>query len=141
MVVLLFCLLSTTGAMAGENGAFALESSSVANDAKDVSCQPLIALTFNKNVVNLKITEQNKTCFTLLDKEDKAIEIEVIMADDQVEPEKKRIISVKPVAPLQPQTAYRLLISKKLTSKSGDTLPEDISIAFTTGDKDADQKE
>jgi len=135
--VLLICMLFTANAIAADKkSSFALVSSSVEDGAEDVSCQPVVELTFNKNVINMSVAEQNMTCFTLLDAEENPVEIELIMADDQIEPEKKRIISVSPVAPLNPHASYTLLISEKLTAKNGNSLDEDISIAFTTGDAD-----
>lgn len=141
MLLGVICLLASTGAWAAQGG-FAFVSSSVEHDAEGVSRQPVIELTFNKNVVNMKVAEQNATCFTLMDAEENAVEIEVVMADDQIEPEKKRIIVVEPAAPLAPNASYALIISEALTAKNGETLGEDVSLTFTTGDeeiKDADE--
>ncbi len=133
--VFLTCLLFTTAAVAA--GEFlTLVSSSVENDAEDISCQPVIEFTFSNNVVNMKVSEQNMTCFTLLDAENNKVEIDVIMADDQIEPEKKRIISVTPVSALKPQTSYSLLIAETLAAKNGNTLEKGIGITFTTGNGD-----
>jgi hypothetical protein len=53
-VLLTYMLFTAHAISVDKKSSFALMSSSVENGAEDVSCQPVIELTFNKNVVKVK---------------------------------------------------------------------------------------
>lgn len=54
------------------------------------------------------------------------------MADDQIEPGKKREIILDPEQDLQPGTTYEVKIAPQLQSKSGATLGSQVTVTFTT---------
>ena len=54
------------------------------------------------------------------------------MADDQINPDLKRIITVVPQNDLEEGKTYELIISGKLTAKNGNKIGEDTVITFTT---------
>ena len=120
------------GSGGGSTVPLGLASSTPANGQTGVELQPLIKLTFNKNVINLAIRDANKNCFTLATSAGSQVPIEVIMADDQLYPEEKRNISVKPLQALQPGTAYTLKISPELTAKNGTSLGHVVTLNFVT---------
>ncbi|MCK5250320.1 MAG: hypothetical protein KAJ98_10180 [Spirochaetaceae bacterium] len=89
-----------------------------------------ITLTFSKNIVNFAVAEENTRCFHLESAFGDTVGVEILMADDQLEPELKRIVNVLPAEPLAAGTEYVLIISGTLRSKSGQTLGEDVFIRF-----------
>lgn len=122
---------SGDGSGGGSDDPLALSSSSLADGAKDVACDAAITLTFNKNVVNLAVKDSNLKCFSLSDAKG-AVPVSVLMGDDQVDPNVKRIVTVRPKSALTPGTPYTLTISGSLTAKSGAALGSDIRLTFTT---------
>ena len=120
------------GTGGGKDKPLALESSSVANGSQNVSLTPRIVLNFNKNVVHFTVKENNMKCFSMTDANGKNIPVNVEMGDDQVDPSIKRIVTIVPVSPLEPETTYLLKIGRDITSKSGVTLGKDSYISFTT---------
>jgi len=123
-----------TGSGSGGNSSDPLElvSSTVSDRQNDVGLTPVITMVFSKNVTDLSVKEANLACFKLEKKAGGEIGYEVLMADSQVEPDKKNDVVVKPSAELEAGTEYIMTISKNLTSKSGASLAEDIVISFTT---------
>ena len=109
-----------------------LAASSVVNGQSGVSITEAITLTFSKNVINASVAETNKAHFALADANGNTVPIEVVMADDQLEPVKKREVVIKPLQALQAGAQYTLTISKGVQSKSGDTTQDDIAITFRT---------
>jgi hypothetical protein len=120
------------GTSGGSRQPLALESSSVADGAADVTITAEIKLTFSKNVVNMTVKDSNLKCFSLTGPNGAAVPIDVLVGDDQVDPNVKQIITVRPKSPLSPGTPYTLAISKNLTSKSGETLAADVTLRFST---------
>lgn len=120
------------GSGGGKDEPLALLSSVPANGASEVAVDTVIILGFSKNVINMSVADANRNCFVLLDASGSKIPLNVIIADDQIEPEKKRIISVKPQNKLQPGTNYTLVIYATLQSKSGVSLGKDVKIRFKT---------
>ena len=141
LTVLVLLFLSTFTAFAeggngdgtggGKNKPLELASSSIANGEENVSRNPEIVLTFNKNVVNFTVKDNNKKCFSMTDEDGNSVPINVIMGDDQVDPDIKRIITITPQSPLTPGTTYLLKIGGGITSKSGVQIGRDSYIAFT----------
>ncbi len=140
ILVILGCLLFNLLALAGEGDGsgggqgvpLGLESSSPADGQPGVTLQPEIKLTFNKNVINLAIREANKGCFSLAVKNGSSVPIEVIMADDQIHPEEKRNVSLKPLQALKPGTGYVVRISPQLQAKNGTRLGHEVTVNFVT---------
>jgi Bacterial Ig-like domain len=120
------------GTGGGKGEPLGLVSSSPYNGQKDVPINVLVTMTFTKNVVNMTVSENNLKCFTLYAADGSMVPIDVIMADDQIEPEKKNDVSLKPLKDLKHDTAYTVIVSSALKSKSGVTLADDLKVAFTT---------
>jgi hypothetical protein len=116
----------------GGNKPFSLSTSNPTDGQKRVSIDRDINLTFSKNVVNILVKENNGKCFKLMDEDGHAVPIEVIMADDQIEREKRNDIILSTKEALGYGKKYTVVVSKDLMSKSGVTLESDIEISFTT---------
>lgn len=125
------------GTGGGQGEPLRLDSSSPYNGQSGVPTDVLITMTFNKNVINMTVSDNNRNCFSLYAADGSKVPVEVIMADDQVEPEKKRIVSLKPLQDLKPGTAYTVKVSSSLESKSGNTLGSDLAITFITAQDNA----
>ncbi|AHF08465.1 Ig-like domain-containing protein [Desulfitobacterium metallireducens] len=121
-----------TGSGGGNQNPLTLESSEPADGQKDVNLPAEIKLTFSKNVVNMTVKDKNEKAFTLSSSEGSKIPIEVIMADDQIEPEKNQEVILKPLQDLKPGTAYKVTIAPELKSKSGVSLEKETIINFVT---------
>ncbi len=131
-LVTLVCLLATSG-FAANGEPLTLESSNPENGAVDVATDlEEIELMFSKNVVNMAVAENNKTCVAFTDGDGNAIPFELVMADDQVDREKRDYLYIRPVEALSEGTAYIVKISEELTSKSGTSLEEALEVSFTT---------
>lgn len=102
------------------------------NADQGVALDSEIYLLFDKNVVNFKIKDNNARCFTLLDDRNQVVPIEVIFADDQIEPEKRNEITVKPQELLKSGTTYKLEVSPELQAKNGTSLEKKLAISFVT---------
>lgn len=120
------------GSGGGKNQPLALLGSSPTDGQKDVTLPVEIKLTFSKNVVYMTVRDNNQKCFGLYSPDGKEVPIEVIMADDQVEFEKRRDIVVKPLQELQAGTTYTVKVAPQLESKSGVNLGEEVKVSFTT---------
>lgn len=139
-LALLVILLLITPVLAGEGDGsgggqgvpLGLASSIPADGQQGVSIKPEIKLTFNKNVISLEIRDANKNCFSLVSAHGSMVPIEVVMADDQIYPEEKRNISLKPLQQLQPGTAYTVKISPQLQAKNGTSLGHEVTVKFVT---------
>ena len=120
------------GSGGGQSQPLSLVTSYPENGAKGVSLKPDITLTFNKNVINMTVKDNNKECLSLQSANGVMVAIEVIMADEQIEPEKKRVIVLRPIRELLPGTQYTVKISPKLQAKNGTTLDKETKVSFTT---------
>ena len=141
MLIVLLLLVNTSipafagngdGSGGGQGNPLSLAAASPANGQQGVPTTGQINLTFTKNVINMSVKNNNLTCFSLTTASGESVPILVLMADDQMEPEKKREIAVKPKAELKPGTTYRLTIAAGLQSKSGVTLGKPVTLSFTT---------
>ena len=119
------------GTGGGKDKPLVLDSSSIANGAKNVSQNPEIVLTFTKNVIHFTVRDNNKKCFELTDSSGSKVPIDVIMGDDQIDSSIKRIITIKPKSSLSPGETYLLKIGGGITSKSGVSIGRDTYISFT----------
>ena len=125
-----FCC--STALFAG-NKPLELVSTNPADNSTGVPLDSIITLAFSNNVVNFSVSEANCECFELKTVSGSTVPVEIVMADDQVEPEKKREIIIKPVDQFHAETEYELIISSSLQGKNGKTLGSDQIIRFTTG--------
>lgn len=134
LLSLLLCIstMITVFADGGSNKPFSLKTSNPEDGQKKVPIQSDINLTFSKNVVNILVKENNEKCFKLLDQEGQVVPIEIVMADDQIEREKRNDIILVPKEALDHGKSYTIVISKDLMSKSGVTLEDEVTISFTT---------
>jgi hypothetical protein len=130
IVVVLVLVVLSSSALA-EGSAVALETSSVANGQTDVPVDVVIVLEFSNNVVS-KAVAQNNASSIALRSGGQGVPVYIEMADDQIEPDMKRTIFVRPAQPLEAGTRYELTISGALEGKNGSTLGQDITISFTT---------
>lgn len=119
------------GSGGGNGQPLMLAGSSVSNGSKNVPTDVYITLTFSKNVVNFTVKNNNMGCFSMRDSKGGSVPISVVMGDDQVDPDCKRIIGIQ-TSDLAEGETYTLVISGNLQSKSGVSLGSDISISFTT---------
>jgi len=123
------------GSGGGQGVPLRLDKSSPYNGQTRVSLPLLIEMTFNKNVINMAVNVNNRNCFSLYAADGSKIPVEVIMADDQIEPEKKRDIALKPLQELKPGAAYTVKVSPALQAKSGATMEGDLTITFITANR------
>ncbi len=119
------------GSGGGSGNPLTLDWSTVPDGSTDVPTDVTITLTFTKNVVNFTVRDNNMGCFTLVDSGGSRVPVAVIMGDDQVDPNVKRIISISPDT-LSPGETYTLIISGGLQAKNGTYLGSDITLTFTT---------
>ncbi len=118
------------GSGGGQNNPLTIESSTPANGATGVPNLEYIKIVFNKNVAYLTIREKNMQCVSLWSGSQR-IPAEIIIADDQVEREKRNDVLVKPKQSLKAGTTYRVEIAPELQSKSGVTLGQRATVTFT----------
>jgi hypothetical protein len=97
--------------------------------ASNVLTQPKFKLTFDKNVVNASVWENNTKCFTLTSASGQSVPVLVIKVDDTVDMNQRHYITIQPKVLLAAGTSYQLKISPNLMSKNTQTL------AGTTGGK------
>lgn len=116
----------------GKDQPLKLLSVTPADGAANVSLKPEITMVFNKNVVDLRVREANAQKFSMKDASGNQVAIEVVMADDQIEPEKRDIITVVPKEQLKPGTAYTVVVAPGLESRSSDQTDQEITVTFTT---------
>lgn len=133
LIIIIILLLFTAGLFAG-NKPVSLKTSVPANEEMNVAIDTAIVLGFSSNVVNMSVAENNAECFKLQDFFERAVEIDVYLPDDQMEPENKRTITITPVEPLYPNMKYILTISAGLLAKNGNSLGEDQIISFITAE-------
>lgn len=117
----------------GKNNPLAIVSS-IPKDGEVVESLDFIKLVFSKNIAYITVRDNNMKCFSLW-AGDKQIPVQVILADDQIEREKRHDVLIKPLEPLQPGTTYRVEVSSQLQSKSGVFLGTPDSIVFSVAAK------
>ncbi len=116
----------------GKSGEFQLVEYILQQSDKDAEVGTQIKLLFNKNVVNFKVKENNSKCFKLLYENKEIIPMDIIFADDQIEPDKKREIILEPKEALKENITYTVEISSELQAKNGSNLGEKVSFDVTT---------
>lgn len=130
-LIVLILYLGTAALFAGDKP-LSLESSSPADGTTGVPLDQQILLVFSNNVVNMKVSERNAACFTLLNGRGEEVEMEVYFPDDQLEPENKRNITLIPAGSLEKNTTYTVVISPEVTAKNGAVLGEEVRLSFQT---------
>ena len=131
VVIVLMVLLLISGTYA-EGKQLTLVTSSVEDGATEVSVDSVFELEFSNNVINMKVKEKNMTLIKLINRSGDEIPVEIIMADDQVSPELKRIVKVEPVSLLENGESYKLVVMPGFSSKNGSEIQEDVVISFDT---------
>jgi len=122
LIVILIAVftLGTISAMAQDSGKNPLVLRSI-----------ILELTFSKNVVNMEVSENNSKCFKVINREDgNEISVEVEMADDQIEREKRNNINLIINDGMESLKIYQIIISPELESKSGEKLGEELVLEF-----------
>jgi hypothetical protein len=109
-----------------------LEQSSPADNDLGVAVDAIITLTFSKNIVNMSVADNNLLQFQLREVGGEVVAIDVFLADDQVDREKRNDASITPIKPFKEDTDYELIVNKELSSKSGVLLADDLVINFST---------
>lgn len=142
MLTVILCVLMVIPALAGngdgsggnQKSPLVLESSDPADGQNNISLSPRITLTFSKNVVNMKVKDENKECFVMNDAAGNLVPFEVEMSDDQTLEgrEKRDDIVLIPQEALKSSIAYTVKISPNLQSKSGVSIGEEVTVTFTT---------
>ncbi|MCL2121290.1 MAG: Ig-like domain-containing protein [Clostridiales bacterium] len=102
-----------------------------------MEAEGMITLTFSNNVINESVRENNRRSLSLYDERQNEIPIEVLMADEQIQPDAKRDISVKPAVSLTPGAVYTLVVSQTMQAKNGAYTDKVYSIAFSVTDAGA----
>lgn len=115
----------------GKSEGLFVESASI-EDGATLTSDEAITLVFSKNVVNSEVAENNQALFQVLDSNQAEVAIEVTMADDQVEPDKKNDVVIQFPQGLA-DGAYTLTAQKGITSKSGAVMEEDFVLTFQVG--------
>lgn len=135
LMVLMMSMLQVNAFAGDGNGgggsALKLESSIPADQGK-IGVDESIKLKLSNNVVNMKVAENNKTCFKLVDADGNEIPIKVIMGDDQVDKDIKNDIEIAPVEPLEEGQTYKLIIDGNLEAKNGSKLKDEKILTFKT---------
>lgn len=137
LIVLIFTTMSPVygqgnSSGGGKSNAFDFVESSPGNLARNVELNSLVKLLFNKNVVHFTVKDNNAKCFSIKNEKGEEIPIEIIFADDQIEPDKKREIILRARDPFAENTTYTIDISPELRAKNGSSLDKNVSISFTT---------
>lgn len=118
--------------LAAGNKPLSLVSSLPENGSVDVANPLVIELEFSNNVVNLSVQEINRSAILLKDKDGNLQDIEIIFPDDQLEPDKKRLITVRSLSTLPAGKEFFLEIDGTLQAKNGSVLKEKQILNFTT---------
>jgi len=119
-----------TGGGSGEP--LALVSVTPEDGAVDVAQPVEIKLVFNKNVVHMSVHDANAQKFNLTDADGVMVPLDVVMADDQIEPEKREEVILIPKEELTPDTVYTITVAAGLESKSNTVLEQDLKLTFRT---------
>ncbi|MDD2219170.1 MAG: LPXTG cell wall anchor domain-containing protein [Desulfoplanes sp.] len=108
-----------------------MESSSIENGKTGVATDVQIKLVFSKNVTHDSVRLGNETAITIVDQNDQAVDIDVILADSSIR-EQRNDVLVKAVGGFAEGTTYTLTVDTTMESKSGVTLEKPVKITFTT---------
>ncbi len=122
------------GTGGGSAAPLVVESASI-EDGAQVKADDSITLVFSKNVCEAGVRDANMALASVKDAQGVDVPVTVVLADDQVEPDKKNDMVIKFNEPLK-EGAYTLTAKAGITSKSGDTLAEDYLLHFTVASQE-----
>lgn len=132
---------SGDGSGGNQKNPLVIESSFPADGASNVADLESIKVVFSKNIAYMTVRDNNIKCVSLWSGSE-SIPCEIIIADDQIEREKRNDIIIKPLQPLEKGKTYRVEFAPELQSKSGVSLGEKAAITFTmAGENSAPQSE
>lgn len=124
-----------SGSGGGREVPLTLEHASIANGAVNVDPNERIVLQFSKNVVHFNVKERNMACFSVEDSKGNDVPIDVVMGDDQVDPDIKRIVTIVPKSPYKTGETYLLTVHRGLIAKNEENiLQKDVYLSFTVGE-------
>lgn len=119
------------GSGGGADEPLTIVAATITDGQKDVPKNQEITFEFSKNVVNLTVQENNQKCFTVTDQSGQPVGFTVVMADDQIEREKRNFIGITINEGLQTGETYTIAISKNLMAKNGQSLDQDYTYGFS----------
>jgi transcriptional regulator with XRE-family HTH domain len=111
----------------------ALEKSNLAPGREAVPFDTDIRLTFSNDVCASEIRDHNLSCITLQTSRNQPVDIDIVMAESNAHPEKKKEIMIHPQNGLARETVYILTITGDLMGKNRKCLGTDKVLTFTTG--------
>ncbi len=136
LILIIRPVFADEGSEGKRNNPLVLISSSPLDGAKDIPVQTEIILNFSKNIAHMTVRDGNIKCFSLVDAEGKPVQADIVIADNQIEPEKRRDVHLRPLHDLEPGVTYTVIVAPSFQSKSEVKLGEELKISFTTaGDK------
>lgn len=119
------------GSGGGADEPLTIVTATIADGQKDVPQNQEIIFEFSKNVVNLTVKENNQKCFTVTDQSGQPVGFTMVMADDQIERDKRNFIGITVNEGIQAGETYTIAISKNLMAKNGQSLDRDYRYGFT----------
>lgn len=117
-----------------------LVCSSVPDQAADVALNETIQLDFNKNICNITVLSNNKTCFHLTDADGNAVPIKLIFPDTQLQQDYKHEVFIIPKEDLKSNSKYRISVDSTLTANNGTLIDNAHTVTFTTGTERTDRE-
>lgn len=118
------------GSGGGQNNPLTIVNCVPADGATGVTGLQYIKIAFSKNVAYMTVRDSNMKCFSLWS-DGEMIPSEIIIADDQIEREKRSDVLIKPLQPLKAGATIQVEIAPEFQSKSGVTLGKKAIITFT----------
>ena len=112
----------------GASAPLVVESASI-EGGELIEADGTITLAFSKNVCAASVRDANMELVSVVDAQGADVPVVVTLADDQVEPDKKREMVIGFEQPLGEGT-YVLTAKAGITAKSGDALAEDYVLEF-----------
>ncbi len=138
LLILVFSIFSISfvfgdnGSGGGKSTALDLVESTPANGETLVGIDMEILLLFNKNVVNMTVKDNNMNCIKFLNEDGTEVAADLIFPDDQINPDKKREISIKPRESLENGKKYIVKILPEFMAKNGTNIGKTIEVSFKT---------
>lgn len=114
------------------NNPLVLISSNPIDGAKNVPVQTEIILNFSKNIAHMTVRDKNIKCFSLVNAKSESVQTNIVIADNQIEPEKRRDVYLRPLNDLEPGMTYTVIVDPSFQSKSEVKLNGELKINFTT---------
>ena len=113
-----------------------LEKSLPAYNEDNISCETDIRLLFSNDISASDIRVHNQNCFSLRSSRDQLVDIDIIFAEKNDSPERKKEVIIRPCKSLEHNTVYILTVSSELMGKNQKNLGIDRVITFVTADSD-----